>query len=208
MFRSWRRLTVWGLVLVSQHVSVTCSVEESEVFWYLTKESGRVPVSCSHSSGVLAKPMELRRSVLVVQLSACWWATEIQWSEVAVARLTREALFVVERRFLPLLVRVWKDVVDVESDSMRRLVRRWFAEADAFFGLLDGGAFSTGFSCACVVTGVCKQCKQLEEESRRFIVQDRYEGVFPLGKEHWWTGVTDAVQVGQRQKGCLCMDDK
>lgn len=63
---------------------------------------------------------------------------------------------------------------------------------------LDSGMFSSGSGCGCGAgRGICTACRSVCVRARMFVRQGRYLGWHPRGREHWWTGVTDAAgEVG------------
>ncbi|KAF2675654.1 hypothetical protein K458DRAFT_206683 [Lentithecium fluviatile CBS 122367] len=178
-------------------------VREDRVCWWLTRESGRVPVGCVHGTVGEVRPAEVRKAYVAVQVSAGWGLGGVQWSEVVFGLLSREALFVVETRVVKLALRVWEGVVQLGVRG-GDAVACWCREARWLVCLLDSGGFSTGFSCGCVLSSVCGRCAALPVGGRRFVEQDRFSGVFPRGRLHWWSGVTDAVKGSVCQAGCFC----
>lgn len=171
----------------------------------------RLCAECVRDAPLTGVAGRQRDAWMIIQLSFGWlplprWGCEMQseraeWSEIAFARLSWDALAVVQYRLLPLLTRVY-EVYATQISRVR--MRRWLEEASAIFSWLDQGAFSSSFPCACVLTVLCSACSGREEESHRFVVQLRYQGVYPYGFHHWWTGLTDGVLASRRCVRCAC----
>ena len=114
------------------------------------------------------------------------WDTvdEAEVADVVFAVLTKESLEVVT-------------IVVLYSLSVQRQVvergMRCFRTVDAFTAL-DQGMFSRGAFCFCALgVGLCDWCEEVDEEQRMFVRQPRYEGRYPRGRRHWWTGLTDCA---------------
>jgi hypothetical protein len=62
------------------------------------------------------------------------------------------------------------------------------------------GWFSSD-SCSCDAGALfagremCSHCAGECSQMRKFVGQDFFAGVYPLGREHWWKGVTDGVSA-------------
>lgn len=165
-------------------MSVTCYIgeEEGKVSWYLTKESGRVPLRCDgmdfhdwccmRSDGKKVEP----RAYLVVHGGTV--------NTVAFAELTAEVMDMVECQVGPEIARF-------------RRVRKE-EEVLEVFRLLQSRLFSSIRVCECSEDQVCEVCNRVP---RRFVCQGVYRGLFPLGEDHWWKGVTDAVGEVSRKTG-------
>jgi hypothetical protein len=180
-------------------VTVTVVVADGVLSVFLTKESGRVPL-CAQGADCLcneAGDVLLRRVVpegyLVVQHSAAWWWTSVQWSEVMIAKLSAESLSVVQRRFVPWLMSCRSRAEPRMEGSGIMDIREWLKLAGVLPSMVETGGFSSGARCGCVVSKVCSACAGGEEQAR-FVSQQRFCGLCPDGEEHWWKGVTDGVQ--------------
>jgi hypothetical protein len=178
-------------------VTVTCCIHDGRVSWFLTKESGQVP-DCAEPEvcgclegheGDSVQPT----GYVIVKHSASWWWSTVQWSEVIVGQLCRESLLVVERRVVLLLAMLRSSPCVPVGVLASEEIATWVRLAGAVSALFDSGAFSSGFSCGCVITGVCDACRAVCGVRQRFESVFSYEGVFPYGNEHWWSGVTDGV---------------
>jgi hypothetical protein len=187
--------------LLAEAVSVTCSVNVAgEATWFLTRESGRIPLLCAEFAcssececqgecvalamewGYRSKVLARSYVVLVVTGGDEKYGTK----EVAVGQLTATNL-----------------------DSVCAALRRgsggtWGHDLMALF---RAGGCSSQAMCRCALgpgAVVCAQCEQVVCSQRAFIAQDRFEGVDPCGQQHWWKGVTDAAdEVTPNQMGWL-----
>ena len=184
-------------VLRQLKVSVTCSVVDGRVCWWLTRESGKPPVctdstSCGCDRTELS-PAELRKAYVVVKLSARWWWSRPRWSEVLIGQMCRETLFLVEHRIAPIMAGLQSSPVVGVNSTCEWHVRKWFCDAQLLTSVIDRGAFSTGLVCECSVQHACSVCTVAPITEHRFEEQYRFDGVFPYGQEFWWTGITCAV---------------
>jgi hypothetical protein len=98
---------------------------------------------------------------------------------VMVAQLTEDSLWKVKQRVVPSL---------------------WLGSTHAV-PQCGHGALSSGRECMCIeellpAGSVFAACERVRKECRTFLPANRFEGVSPLGAEHWWKGVTDAVDAG------------
>lgn len=149
--------------------------------WHLVKESGSAP--CGHAAS--EDYVSPRQGYVVVVVAD---APPAQGSSggrlVAVAQLTRDALWKVKHRVSPL----------AGTESLSGEFRAGVRVA------LRGGCLSSGRHCACKVhvwpwQVVCAECKHVRLEQRVFVVAERFRGLFPQGEGHWWRGATDAVDA-------------
>lgn len=95
--------------------------------------------------------------------------------------LDRASLEVMLRRMVPLV---------------RQCLRRGAFVMLYVFRFLESGMFCSGVRCKCRAKRVCHACRvyRLEQSNwSRFVLLVRYRDVYPFGRSHWWTGVTDAV---------------
>jgi hypothetical protein len=185
-------------VFIEQHVSVTCSVDRNgAVCWWLTKESGELPVigaGCGEHVG--DRREDIRRSYLIIQ------------RESPGGGLWRVLLSVLSRE----TVRAAADLLGVEARQLRLLNR---SEQEDFVSLaavkveggLANGAFSAPRGCVCRAVdivdsgmeGVCALCLQVLPEQRVFMRCNGFGGTWPYGRRHWFKGVTDGASVGDGQ---------
>jgi hypothetical protein len=202
-------------VLVERAVTVTCRVHDGDVEWWLTVESGRVPMCVSptlcgcggHESAVLSRAQ--RRGYVLLKVSASFWLRKLQWSEVIVGKLSAETLRVVRQRLAVLAAHVRSSPVLEAGDSGEQCLKRHVALAGSLSSWLDGGAFSGSFPCACVLGHVCTSCRAVPESERRFVEQGCYDGMFPYGDDHWWTGVTDgAGELRGEKPWMMCFHER
>jgi hypothetical protein len=74
------------------------------------------------------------------------------------------------------------------------------AERAEYFGLLHRGLYSMrgGLDCeraeceCSVKDGVCGRCRAVSHNERLFVWRECFDGLFPMGKGHWFSGVSDA----------------
>ena len=179
-------------------VSVTCEVDEGRIRWWLTKESGQVPLSCREGLGCAScvsgrwragGPRALARSYVIVKVVTRLRYTA--WSNVAIGLLSCCSLERVRSETLPKLV--------LASRKTRSGVRRrWecFSEqyAHTLFLLRHAGERPSK----------CWVCGAGSVGGIPFVLRNCYDGVVPFGVEHWFLGVTDAVgEVSDWQKDWL-----
>jgi hypothetical protein len=168
-------------VLSSNAVSLTCHFEaNARVRWWLTRESGRVPrcvnVDCTRNRTRLP-PESLRQAYLVIvvrHLGKHVWTEPAR--RIAFARLDATALHFVCRRIVP--------SISGSDLKERQHVVGWI------FRSFRHGLFSGPASCECgFLHGICEHCAA----QVRFVWENGYSRVLPNGNEHWYRGVTDAV---------------
>ncbi|OAL42642.1 hypothetical protein IQ07DRAFT_606524 [Pyrenochaeta sp. DS3sAY3a] len=189
-------------IIVSKDISVTCRVApQGMVQWWLTQESGQSPV-CKNNRCSRCKPVqqarELKRAYLVLVLDH---PGELVWAEplrrIALAKLSVDALDIASHTIMPTVL---------EKSTNRRL-----PVVRSLFRLFRHGLFSSSLGCGCSVDlGVCKTCAKCEQV--RFIWENGFSRVFPCGKDHWFRGVTDAVDqtfAENRWLRCssICLED-
>lgn len=178
-----------GTGLDEAGVSVTCEVMyRGETLWWLTRESGRVPGRCCGACGRCGEEQEgsFIRPVAYVVLKGTFHIDSGLCRDVAFARMSGVAVQAI-REFVSEYMRDGED----ESERMRRTTEVMWK--------LEAGLFSGGARCVCdPLRGVCDGCKVLPLISRRFVVQQRFLGVYPRGMRHWWSGITDAVGEADR----------
>jgi hypothetical protein len=182
-------------VLRDEAVTVTCSVHDGVVRWWLTRESGQCP-PCTAVEGDLQVE---RRGYVVVKFSAAWWWRSAQWSEVLVSLVSVEALLIVHHRVARLMRHLSSSPVVEEEGAAAQTVRRWIELAGSVSDWLERGAFSGDYPCPCFFGHVCRRCREAAEVDERFVCQRYFDGAFPYGEQSWWTGVTDGV-------GAVCGD--
>jgi hypothetical protein len=160
---------------------------------WLTKESGRVPARCDKrecavcSENALVEAQELRRPYMVFVVRA----RRAVFAHTIIAKLELVTVDVVLRRLVPLC-------------GSREAIARLTSQ-------LSHGLWSSGPDCGCSVSaGMCSDCSRVSTVPgrRRFACGEKFDSVYPKGKDHWFAGVTDALEMaGQRwlpaQIGCL-----
>ena len=170
-------------VLSSNAVSLTCHFEpNARERWWWTRESGRVPpcvdAGCTRSRTHFA-PEDLRQAYLVVVVRH---PGRHVWTEptrrIAFARLDAAALHFVGRRMAP--------SIHTFQVGDRQYVVSWI------FRSLRHGLFSGTASCGCGIDrGICAHCAA--QAQVRFVWENGFSRVLPYGNEHWYRGITDAV---------------
>jgi hypothetical protein len=172
-------------VLGGAYISLTCFVDaKGAVQWWLTKESGQFPCLGDKAEEDLtyAEGLEVRCAYLVLKVRQVQGGHYVDF--VVFAEMKARAFEVLVDTVLPYLGQVdgcgRRDGAGPGTMSL--------------MGCLDDGMFSHDEGCGCdLLHGVCSLCAAMAERYCRFLWQDRFDGVFPLGSGHWWTGVTDAV---------------
>jgi hypothetical protein len=180
-------------VFVKHRVSVSVLFEQGALRGWLTRESGRVPAPCGDTECVVCSARgsadtreELRRSYMVfaARPTGMWFVRTV------FAKLETAVIDVVFDRLVP----------HVGLEEAR----------DSLFNQLSDGLWSSAIDCECSVdAGMCDGCQKVSAvaERRRFLRSYQFDGVHPKGKEHWFAGVTDALEiVGEqwlrRRGGC------
>ena len=151
--------------------------------WQVVKERGAIPQSCGvegcRACGFSGwEQGELRRAYTVVKVhGACGRHA------VAIGLLSRQTVGVVGGR------------LGAELLSLYRVGGADFGAGRArLFGLLNAGLYSLQEGCMCSVrSGVCATCATVEPKRRGWAWRDCFDGAFPLGGNHWFTGVTEAA---------------
>ena len=77
----------------------------------------------------------------------------------------------------------------------------WGQQVSALFSGLHNGMFLSGERCECRVGVVCSECVGMRVEERLFVFENSFAGLNPSGKQHWWTGITDAAGIVQVLRG-------
>lgn len=156
---------------------------ESTGSWFLTVESGQVPAcAVAMTLGerrVIDGGVVLRGSFLIVQGKS---HLLVNRSAAAIARLEAVTLENVRR------------LVVTQSD---RIFRGGAAAVEALLKALGNGWCSARIGCRCSWQRTCSGCSRVGLSERVFVKQVWYDGVFPLGREHWFTGVTDGVYYAE-----------
>lgn len=108
---------------------------------------------------------------------------------VAVAELSERSLWKVKNSVVPEIRR---------AESQRHHGRH---SALDIFGALGCGMFSSVDDCSCRMSNVCENCQRVPAAGRTFVVAHSFEGVQPFGPDHWWNGITCAVDAGDMEAG-------
>lgn len=149
---------------------------------WLCKESGWLP-PCERGSCEEKKIEEgARKAYLGVFPRGYKMVSGADSGVVLLAELTEESVRICVEWVIPELR--W---LEGKRDSDH------YRHARAFFKSFTEGKFSSGAQCRCAGNGdwVCGACQVVARERRLFISSIRYEGLYPFGEGHWFTGVTD-----------------
>jgi hypothetical protein len=177
-------------------VSICCSVvAEPSTGWWLTVESGRVPVcddpAVCGCDGMEPSAGERRRAYMVVNGGcACG-----QWNEVAFAPLCKESLGVVRKKVLPAMCRVRCAPRGAVCNALKPLFL-WMARGKTGRPVprsTSTGAAGEGSGAAKQITG------------GTFYWCNAYMGTFPRGTGDWFAGVSDAVGAVRGAEWSQCM---
>lgn len=160
--------------LVSFHVSLTCSFGLSwplwnglfRTEWRLTRESGQPPAECDLSCQHPWRMVQKRAYLVLDGGPICQ----------LFALLSLEGVEDLYLRVLPYVLLV-RNVNSLPALEVRLFFPPW--------------TFSGSADCGC--GQLCNACSSKNELESRYLLQACYEGLYPLGEDHWWTGVTDAV---------------
>jgi hypothetical protein len=171
-----------GAVFSELKVSLACCVDEDKTVWSITRESGRVPTPCGDFNcrvcAVRSTAVVLAQGYLVIKAVG-----PNRGEGVTMSLLTLDALEVAVRYLV-------NEVEGLRWGS----AARWVSRRARLFCLLEQGLYSCGPWCGCSgQSGVCGSCAAVVPPQRRFTWRDRYDGVYPLGEQHWFRGVSDAV---------------
>lgn len=178
---------------MEERVSLTCeALVDNQKLWWITRESGRRPLcwwqptepadsscgdnSVQHRSGaclIIKVALGVSDAVVTQRLEA-----------VAIGKLEPHSLNISMRHIMR-----WLQRLPVAKDGC---MKRGQATQE-FFSCLNEGMFSLATGCACTGVAVCRECCRVHVNSRSFLVQGHYQCDHPLGRDHWFSGVTDAV---------------
>jgi hypothetical protein len=175
---------------MKQRVSLTCEVHvDNARCWSITRESGKGPL-CQNDGVDLpcwnAALEHIPRPYVVIKvaLSAIDALITRCRKVVAIGALEPDSLSITIQRIIP-----WLQRMPATTDSS---IRRGIAVQD-FFSLLNAGMFSLAVGCTCTGVSICCTCRRATVDKRRFLTQNRFQGGFPRGPDHWFDGTTDAV---------------
>jgi hypothetical protein len=190
--------------MVSEHVSLSCELlEHGMESWWLTRENGQGPICWELSAG---RPLQtcgggsicVRPKAYVVVKAALGTRGAInatKWKYALFGELSRETLHVAMEQIIRWLRRVPTVAQDCEGRGL--LVQ-------ALFDRMDAGLFS----CVCEDCDVRHACYNLNIQAGKFVVQDKFQGAYPRGHEHWFTGISAAAgDVAHQQLpwlSCYC----
>jgi hypothetical protein len=164
-------------VLVRSAVSVTCCTDFSGTRkWFLTRESGQVPV-CKHPGRCGCDRTELSAAELRKAYMVMCCPDGDHWYSNIVAELSKESISCVADRLCPAVSEAgWRTSKD-----------------QAFLSLLREGTRSRTGCIGCVASrGVCGVCASAVETGVGFVVADGFAGVVPFPAAPWFLGVSDA----------------
>jgi hypothetical protein len=160
---------------------------------WLTKETGQVPARCEEpacavcTANASVEAQELRCPYMVFAVRA----PGRQCAQTVFAKLEVVTVEVVLQRLVP-------------ACGSREAI-------DILISQLSLGLWSSAVDCGCSISvGMCSVCERVcaVPEWIRFVCADEFDGVYPKGKDHWFAGVTDALETAgeqwlRLQVGCL-----
>lgn len=197
-------------VFAKRDVSLTCEVGAKGVRWSLTRESGRMPtkcedvVKCGCNDGVY-EARQLRQGYVVLQPDGEWWSGT-RFSFVVIGKMDSVSVEAMWRRVLQDVLRL-RDQLEGKSG----MDYRWaYGEVLEYICRLNAGAYSKCVGLECLGGRTCFEClKDGLCRKARFVSLDRYDGVYPCGRGHWFKGVTDAVSRNPTREEWLrcCMSE-
>jgi hypothetical protein len=163
--------------------------------WRLTRESGSRPiVGCVQHIGEATE--DVRGAYVVMEfalLSLCKTGTEWKCFVGCLDKWTVRTVFQIAEA----LKAAEKEIATLRRKDKMETSRVLFACLhEAFYN----GWFSSD-SCSCDAGGLftdgdmCESCGSVRSQWSRFVAQDCFLGLYPLGREHWWKGVTDGVSA-------------
>jgi hypothetical protein len=191
---------------VKHGISVTCELDRGRTRWWLTKESGLIPAGCweglsctrcckahlgSGSDG-------LRRPYLVVKVVVRLQYTA--WSRCVFGALSSETLTTVVSNVVPPLAGLSLSGA-CEEGAVAAVLETDYAVLTKHLRALSRGSYSSGSFCLCKPGTTCKACCRCVLWRHKFVVQDEYCGVYPLGKKSWFCGPSDAVGEATSWRG-------
>jgi hypothetical protein len=160
-------------VFVDHCVSVTCNIRESDVRWWLTRESGQLPTN-SNAKVIYSGCTPLAKAYAVVRVARPLCLRKQRIAEVGVAQLCVASLDWIVEGIVPyvqpiVLERVADHVECTSAEDCPTAYHVWRQ-------LWIQCSFSGG------VGG-----------SSEWLLRDRFNGFYPSGRQHWWTGLTNAA---------------
>ena len=187
-------------VLVKANVSLTYeTLEDCSEHWWLTWENGQGPICWWQ------EPQSLQRlcggsdshippkAYLVVKAGAgpSGAIAAGRWKHVVFGELNLETLNATLSRIIPWL----RNLPSAAQDCKGRGI-----SIQGFYRSLDAGLYSLTSHCTCTDTGVCGGCREAHLSASRFVAQHQFQGPYPRGPLHWFSGVSAAVgDVAHRQ---------
>ena len=175
------------IVELAEHdVSVTFEVDlHGAITFWLTKESGLEPCH-----GWEEPPNSAERRVCEEERKA--YVAVIGWDIVDEAAVADVVFAALGKESLEVVMKAVLYSLSVQRQAVQ-FGMRCFRTADAFRAL-DDGMFSSGAECSCALgAGMCKPCEDTGQDECMFVRQVCYEGRYPRGEGHWWTGLTDCA---------------
>jgi hypothetical protein len=177
-------------VLLVERVTVTCDMKENGVVLWLTRETGMIPEECAEFRCWAECECEGNCSDMAMEdrgesLCRSYVAVVVAYPG---SRWGRKQVF---------LAALSAASVNVVWDALTVKVRPSSGLGQCLAGCLQRGilqaSFAGGAECICGVGGVTHTSRVCSAVCDMFVVQNRFEGTFPLGEEHWWGGVTAAL---------------
>jgi hypothetical protein len=185
-------------------MSVICSRDGAEASeWWLVKEGGQLPALCDKHTTlegqgvwdsylVMRFGLEGRKTRMVAPL-----AVDTVWKAKTIMEAYAEHVALAEQAFARAV-----------RDFPRRVVPQRDGRPPGSRGLcvrvrLRSGMFGSVENCSCSVedlfkgSEMCRSCSEARSEGavQRFVSLDALRGLYPLGRTHWWKGVTLCGEV-------------
>jgi hypothetical protein len=158
-------------VFTDNRLSLTCEVSECGTQWVLTRESGRVPV-CKLSASAISRVAA--RSCIVVRVMRPKCMRSDRVADACIAELSAESVLWAQEEVLPAVRGLVSEAVEghgvcveVELCSETYTVWRKLWEK-------------------CLLANGDTRCP-------KWVFREGYKGLWPYGRLHWFSGVTDAV---------------
>ena len=141
-------------VLSRERVSLTCEVQvNNDRLWWLTRESGDI---CEPQTAKACIAIKVVLNAMDAVVTRCW-------KVVAICALEPSSMYAVRRRIMPWLRQL--------PPSRHLHIARGHSVRE-FYSLLNEGMFTAVDSdCTCSGLAVCRACRRINVNSRRFFTQ-------------------------------------